>query len=88
MSNGQMSTEARAPGESPDLDQLLAAYKSAVENWITAIRNEEVLAVPDHSMRDWEVWDKAVLDEKDAGEKAAEARQAYEDALRKALLNF
>ena len=74
--------------ETPDLDQLLAAYKSAVEAWITSIRNEEVLAVGDHSMRDWEVWDRAVLDEKDAGEKAADARQAYEDTLRKQLLNF
>lgn len=74
--------------ETPNLDELLAAYKSAVEDWITAIRREETLAVGDHSMRDWEVWDRAVLDEKDAGERAAEARQAYEDALRKQLLNF
>ena len=74
--------------ETHDLDQLLAAYKAAVETWITAIRNEEVLAVGDHSMRDWEAWDRAVLDEKDAGEKATDAREAYEDALRKQLLNF
>lgn len=74
--------------ETPELDQLLATYKSAVEAWIAAIRNEESLAVGDHSMRDWEIWDRAVLDEKDAGERAVEARQAYEDALRKQLLNF
>ena len=78
---------AQSVVETPDLDQLLTAYKAAVETWIAAIRNEELLAVGDHSMRDWEVWDRAVLDEKDAGEKAAEARQAY-DALRKQLLNF
>ena len=40
-------------------------------------------------MRDWEErWDRAVLTEEEAGDKAAEARQAYEDALRKSLLNF
>lgn len=72
----------------PSLDQLLAEYKSAVEKWIATIRNEESLAAGDHSMRDWEVWDRAVLDEKEAGEQAAETRKAYEDALRKALLNF
>lgn len=74
--------------ETPNLDKLLASYKSAVEQWITAIRGEASLAVGDHSMRDWELWDRAFLEEKDAGEKAAEARKAYEDALRKALLNF
>lgn len=83
-----MSPEVASSSDSPDLDRLLADYKAAVEKWITAIRNEEGLAVGDHSMRDWEIWDRAVLDEKDAGEKAAEARGAYEDALRKALLNF
>jgi hypothetical protein len=39
-------------------------------------------------MRDWETWDHAVLKEEEAGETAADARQEYEDALRKSLLNF
>jgi hypothetical protein len=74
--------------ESPDLDALLSAYRTAVEDWITAIREEERLAVPDHSMRDWETWDRSVLKEQEAGETAADAREVYEDALRKSLLNF
>ena len=74
--------------ESSDLDALLAAYKASVEAWIAAIRNEEQLAIPDHSMRDWETWDRAVLTEEEAGDKAADARREYEDALRKSLLNF
>jgi hypothetical protein len=74
--------------ENPGLDTLLAAYKASVEAWIAAIREEEQLAASDHSMRDWEVWDQAVLKEQDAGEAVAEAREEYEDALRKALLNF
>ena len=71
-----------------DLNNLLAAYKTAVEEWIGAIREDERLALPDHSMRDWEVWDQAVLKEEAAGEKARDARREYEDALRKQLLNF
>ena len=71
-----------------NLDNLLAVYKAAVEEWIGAIREEERLALPDHSMKDWETWDRAVLKEKEAGEKAQDARGEYEDALRKQLLNF
>jgi hypothetical protein len=46
-----------------DLDNLLAAYKAAVAEWIAAIQEEERLALPDHSMKDWEIWDRAVLAE-------------------------
>jgi hypothetical protein len=81
----QGSVETR---ESADLDALHAAYKANVEAWIAAIREEEQMAVPDHSMRDWETWNHLVLKEEEAGEKAADARQEYEDALRKSLLNF
>jgi hypothetical protein len=74
--------------EKQELDDLLATYKASVEEWITAMREEVALAVPDHSMRDWETWDRAVLKEQDAGEKTNEAREEYEDALRKGNLNF
>jgi hypothetical protein len=74
--------------ENAELDSLLAAYKTAVEEWVAAIRTDEQLALPDHSMKDWETWDRAVLVEEEAGEKAQKARRAYEDALRKVLLNF
>ena len=80
--------ETREIPDAQELDNLLVAYKTAAEEWIGAIREEERLALPDHSMRDWEVWDQAVLKEKDAGERAGDARQAYEDALRTTLLNF
>jgi hypothetical protein len=33
-----------------DLDQLRLAYKAAVDEWVDAIRGEEALATPDHSM--------------------------------------
>jgi hypothetical protein len=36
--------------ESLELDQLQVAYKAAVEEWITAIRQEEALASVNHSV--------------------------------------
>jgi hypothetical protein len=39
-----------------NLDQLRLAYKQATDEWIAAIRAEEALATPDHSMTAWEKW--------------------------------
>jgi hypothetical protein len=33
-----------------NFDQLLSSYKQAVDRWVDAIRAEESLAIPDHSM--------------------------------------
>jgi hypothetical protein len=71
-----------------DLDSLLAAYKTAVEEWIGAIHTEEDFATPDHSMKEWEVWDQAGFREEEARDKAKSARQNYVDALREKLYNF
>jgi hypothetical protein len=65
-----------------ELDQLRVAYKAAVDEWIDAIRAEEALATPDHSMIAMEHWDAAHFKEHDAHTKATEAREAYKDALR------
>jgi hypothetical protein len=65
-----------------DLDQLRIAYKKAIDEWVNAIRAEEALATPDHSMTAMERWDDAHFKEHDAHEKATEARDAYKDALR------
>ena len=65
-----------------DLDQLRLAYKEAVDEWVDAIRAEEALALPDHSMLAMERWDAAHLAEEDARGNASEAREAYKDALR------
>ena len=35
--------------EISDLDQMQSAYKTAVDHWITTIREEEALASTDHS---------------------------------------
>ena len=65
-----------------DLDQLRVAYKKAVEQWVDAIRAEEALATPDHSMIAMENCDAAHFKEQDAHSKATEARDAYKTALR------
>ena len=66
----------------PDLDQLRIAYKTAVDAWINAIRAEEALATPDHSMIAMEKWDDAHFKEHDAHAKVTQAREAYKDGLR------
>jgi hypothetical protein len=65
-----------------DLDQLRVAYKKAVDQWVDAIRAEEALATPDHSMVAMEHWDAAHFAEHDAHSKVTGARDAYKDALR------
>jgi hypothetical protein len=65
-----------------DLDQLRLAYKKATDEWINAIRAEEALATPDHSMIAWEKWDDAHFEEEDAHAKYTAALEAYKDGLR------
>ncbi|HTA25743.1 MAG TPA: hypothetical protein VK763_19590 [Terriglobales bacterium] len=65
-----------------NLDQLRLAYKRAVDEWVDAIRAEEALATPDHSMIAMEHWDTAHFKEHDAHAKVTEARDAYKDGLR------
>ncbi len=70
----------------PDLDQLRLAYKRAIDEWVDAIRAEEALATPDHSMVAMEHWDTAHFAEHIAHDKASKAREAYKDGLR--LANY
>jgi hypothetical protein len=65
-----------------NLDELRLAYKSAVDEWVDAIRAEESLATPDHSETAMERWDDAHFKEDDAQKKATKARDAYKDGLR------
>jgi hypothetical protein len=65
-----------------NLDQLRVAYKKAVDEWVDAIRAEEALATPDHSMVAMEHWDTAHFKEHDAHSKVTAARDAYKDGLR------
>ena len=65
-----------------NLDQLRLAYKNAVDQWVEAIRAEEALAAPDHSMIAMEHWDTAHFKEHDAHAEVTKARDAYKDGLR------
>jgi hypothetical protein len=65
-----------------DLDQLSLSYRKAVDEWVDAIRAEQALAIPDHSMVAMEEWDTAHFREDDAHTKATEAHEAYKDGLR------
>jgi hypothetical protein len=69
-------------------DQLLNAYKQAVDTWIAALREEEALAQPDHTMVEMEHWDTAGLKVHDAELAAKKARDQYKNALRKKNYGF
>jgi len=72
-----------------ELDAMQANYKSAVEDWIRAIRDEEILATPaQHSEADIDKWEAAAEKEEDARQVAKDAKAAYEDALREEFFNF
>jgi hypothetical protein len=76
------------PVEIIDLDQLQTAYKTAVDQWIAAIREEEALATVNHSEADIDAWEAAGFREEDASDKAKQAKEAYEAALREKFFNF
>jgi hypothetical protein len=71
-----------------DFDQLLSSYRQAVDRWVDAIRAEESLATPDHSMVQMEKWDDAGFTLHDAELTAKKARDAYKNALRKKNYGF
>ena len=74
--------------EITDLDQMQAAYKAAVEQWIVTIREEEELASGDHSEAEIDAWEAAGFREEDARGKAKQAKKDYEGALREKFFNF
>jgi hypothetical protein len=67
--------------DNAELDRLRQAYKDAVEKWLTAIREEEALATPNHSVHSWDLWEKAGFAQEDARKNALAAKQQYESGL-------
>jgi hypothetical protein len=65
-----------------DLDRMQAAYKAAVEEWITAIRQEEDLASVNHTVAQVDRWEHAHFREEELRNKAKSAKKDYENALR------
>jgi len=72
--------------ERSELDRLQGLYKEAVERWVVAVREEEALATPDHSIAAWELWEQAGFKAQDAGDRATAAKEAYKAGLR--LLDY
>jgi hypothetical protein len=71
-----------------NLDQMQAAYQAAVEEWITAIKQEEALASVNHSVADVDKWEAAHFAEDDIRGKVKAAKKKYEDALREKFFGF
>ena len=74
--------------EPSELDELQAKYKLAVENWISAIREEEALASVNHSVAEIDQWENAGFREDEMRTLAKEAKAKYEDALREKFFGF
>jgi hypothetical protein len=72
----------------PELDQLQAAYKAAVDEWVTAIRAEEALASGNHSIAQLDQWEAAGFREEDLRDKVKAAKAAYENGLRMRFFDF
>ena len=71
-----------------DLDELQAAYKAAVEKWVTAIRKEEALASVNHSVAEVDLWEDAGFQEDEMRNVVKESKAEYEDALREKFFGF
>jgi hypothetical protein len=71
-----------------ELDQMQAAYKAAVEEWVSAIRREEELASVNHEIADVDKWEQAHFTEDGIRNKVKAAKKRYEDALREKFFGF
>jgi hypothetical protein len=80
--------EAPMENDVSQLDQLQAAYKAMVEEWVAAIRREEALASVNHSIAEIDQWELAHFREDEIRGKVRAAKKAYEDALRQKFFNF
>jgi len=74
--------------DNSELDRMQNAYKSAVEEWIAAIKEEEELASVDHSVADVDKWEGAGFKEEEVRKKVKAAKKQYEDALRQKFYGF
>jgi hypothetical protein len=76
------------PNDNLELDQMLAAYKAAVEEWIAAIRQEEELASVNRTVAELDKWEQAHLREDEIRSKVKAAKMQYENALREKFFGF
>ena len=74
--------------ENVELDRMQRAYKTAVEEWIAAIRREEALVSKNRSVAEIDKWEKAHFEEEEVRTKAKAAKKQYEAALRQKFFGF
>ncbi len=71
-----------------ELDQLQAAYKAAVDEWVQAIRDEEALASGNHDVAELDKWEAAYFHENRKQREVIYKKKLYEDALRREFFGF
>lgn len=71
-----------------ELDQMQAAYKTAVEKWIASIKQEEALASMNHTIAEVDKWEQAHFAEDKIRKQVKDAKRRYEDALREKFFGF
>jgi hypothetical protein len=71
-----------------ELDQLQAAYKAAVDEWVKAIRDEEALASGNHNVTEIDQWEAACFHENKKRREVIYKKKLYEDALRREFFGF
>jgi hypothetical protein len=76
------------PEDTLELDRMQNAYKSAVEEWIAAIKQEESLASVNHTIAEVDKWEGAHFKEDEVRGKVKAAKKRYEDALREKFFGF
>ena len=81
-------TAAETAVDTSVLDQMQAAYKAAVEEWIDAIKEEEALASVNHTVAEVDKWEGAHFAEDEIRNKVKAAKKKYEDALREKFFGF
>jgi hypothetical protein len=77
--------------DTSELDQMQAAYKTAVEDWVAAIKQEEALASVNHTVAEVDKvdkWEGAHFKEDEIRSKVKAAKRKYEDALRDKFFGF
>jgi hypothetical protein len=74
--------------EYPELDELQANYRNAVDAWIVAIRKEEALASVNHTVAEVDQWEQAHFEEDEMRSNVKAAKAKYEDALREKFFGF
>jgi hypothetical protein len=77
-----------SPDLQQELDQLQAAYKEAVDEWVAAIREEEALASGNHDVAELDKWEGAHFREHKLHKEVDYRKRLYENALRKEFYGF